>query len=74
MTKPVRRHMPPPVAVAVEGVEEGAGARPPVVALPPIEPERHMAPFREAMERAESEDKRPRLAAAVAAYAPAARR
>ena len=69
MTKPVRRYMPPPVAVAVEEAEEGAGA-PPVVALPPIEPERHVAAFREAMrqqlrmDRAESEDKRPRLAAA----------
>ena len=44
------------------------------VTLPPFEPERHVAAFREAMDRAESEDKRPRLAAALASYAPAARR
>ena len=43
------------------------------VTLPPFEPERHMA-VRAALDRSESEDKRPRLAAALAAYAPSVTR
>jgi hypothetical protein len=52
MTKPVlfvRRYMPAPVAADVEEAEEDA--RPPPVTLPTIEPGRHAAAFRAALDR-----------------------
>jgi hypothetical protein len=49
MTKPVRRNLPPPVAAAVEEAEEGEGRA--LVTLPAIEPRKHAAAFRAALDR-----------------------
>jgi hypothetical protein len=50
MTKPGRRNLPPPMS---EEADEGEGARAPVT-LPTIEPRKHAAAFRAALDRHEA--------------------